>query len=118
MRRACEVHVKSHLLHLREDYLEGGGRAGNVAALVRESAHGFAALLRQLARLDGASLATEAALADYCSRRIGLDARVVGDMLALTDPQRMSTVDAARIFPAYLAAVERLADFVDQWRAA
>ena len=23
LRRACEVQVKSHLLHLREDYLEG-----------------------------------------------------------------------------------------------
>lgn len=117
MRRACEVQVKSHLLHLREDYIEGGGRPGHVAALVSESAPAFAALLRHMARLDGASIATDSDLIEYGSRRIGLDTRLVGDLLSLTVADTMSTVDAGRVFPAYLAAVERLAEFVDRWRA-
>lgn len=116
MRRACEVQVKSHLLHLREDYMEGGGRPANVAALVRESAPAFAALLRHMARLDNASITTTGELVAYSARRIGLDERVVGDLLALSAPDTMSTVDAGRAFPSYLAAVERLADFVDSWR--
>lgn len=117
MRRACEVQVKSHLLHLREDYLEGGGRPSNVAALVRESAPAFTALLRHLARLDGVATGTTAELIAYASGRIGLDGRVVSDVVALSTPDAMASVDAGRIFPGYLATVERLADFVDGWRA-
>ena len=64
------------------------------------------------------SIATPGELVAHASRRIGLDARVVGDILSLTEPDGMSTVDASRIFPGYLAAVERLAEFVDQWRSA
>jgi hypothetical protein len=52
-RRACEVQVKSHLLHLREDYVDGGAQRGETDTLVRESAPGFGAVLRHLARLDG-----------------------------------------------------------------
>jgi hypothetical protein len=116
MRRACEVQVKSHLLHLREDFIEGGARPTNVEALVRDSAPAFVALLRHMARLDNASITTDGELVAYTSRRIGLDPRVVGDLLSLTAPDTMATVDAGRIFPAYLATVERLADFVDNWR--
>jgi hypothetical protein len=118
MRRACEVQAKSHLVHLREDYLESGARPGAVASLVHESAPAFAALLRHLARLDHAAFASTGELVAYASRRIGLDARVVGDILALTEPDGVESVDAGRIFPGYLGAVERLAEFVDQWRAA
>src|SRR4051812_27425743 len=53
LRRACEVQVKSHLVHLRENYIECRGRQSDVAALVADAAPGFALLLRRLARLDG-----------------------------------------------------------------
>lgn len=118
MRRAIEVQVKSLLLHLREDYLEGGGRPANVGALVRDSAPAFAAVLRHLARLDSAAMDTTGELVGYAARRIGLDQRLVGDLTALTEAEGTSAVDAVRIFPAYLAGVERLAEFVDQWRQA
>jgi hypothetical protein len=117
LRRACEVQVKSHLLHPREDYLEGGARPSHTAALVRESAPAFIALLRRLARLDHVAVESNAELVSYVSRRVQLDARVVSDLLALTEPHTMSTVDAGRIFPAYLSAIERLAEFVDSWRS-
>lgn len=117
MRRACEVQVKSHLLHLREDYLEGGGRPSNVTALVRDSAPAFAALLRHMARLDNVAATSEGELIAYCSTRIGLDGRVVGDLLTLASPDTMASVDPSRMFPAYLANVERLATFVDTWHS-
>jgi hypothetical protein len=116
LRRACEVQVKSHLVHLRENYLEGGARPGEVAALVRESAAAFVALLRHLARLDNAAIDTSAELIAHASLRVGLDGRVIGDLIALTDPTTAATIDAGRLFPAYLEAVEHLAEFVDQWR--
>ena len=118
LRRACEVQVKSHLLHLREDYLEGGGKPFAVEALVRESAPGFAVLLRNLARLEEVPPTPTANLITWAERRIGLDEKFVGDMLSLEDDNGIPAVDAPRLFPTYLTSMERLAQFVDRWREA
>src|SRR5690348_12408095 len=80
LRRECETLVKSHLVHLRENYVECGGRPADVTALVAEAAPHFALILRRLARLDGAPADTNTDLSAYASRRPGLDARVVGDV--------------------------------------
>jgi hypothetical protein len=118
VRRACEVQVKSLLLHLREDFIESRGRPADVAALVAESAPAFAQLLRRLARLDDVACTTNQELCAYAAGRPKLDARVVGDVLALAKNPSASGVDAARLFPQYLAAVEALWTFVDRWRHA
>lgn len=118
LRRACEVQANSHLLHLREDYLECGGAPREVAALVQESAPAFAMILRQLAQLDGRAVTTPRDLGVFAAERIGLDAALVGDVLALMHPAEAGTVDAALLFPRYLTALDRLARFVDQWAAA
>jgi hypothetical protein len=117
LRRACEVQVKSLLVHLREDYMECGGRSADVAALVADSAPAFAQLLRRLARLDDVVCNTTTELANYACGRPKLDARVVGDVLALTRNVSASGVDAVKLYPDYLAAVETLWRFVDSWRA-
>jgi hypothetical protein len=116
LRRECETLVKGHLVHLRENYLECGGRQDAVAALVAEAAPAFALILRRLARLDGAPADTNADLSAYAARRPGLDARVVGDVLAMAR-QDSAGVDAIRIYPGYLLAVEQLWRFIDGWRA-
>ena len=118
LRRACEVQVKSHLLHLREDYLESAGRHGDIDGLVRESAPGFAALLRQLARLDAFPTGGKADLVHYGEQRAHLDGRIVGDLLAVADADGPTPVDAVKLFPGYLTVMERLAEFVDRWREA
>jgi hypothetical protein len=118
VRRACEVQVKSLLLHLREDFIESRGRPADVAALVTESAPAFAQLLRRLARLDDVSCTTNQELCTYASSRPRLDARLVGDLLALAKSSSGAGVDAARLFAQYLAAVEALWRFVDRWRHA
>jgi hypothetical protein len=115
LRRECETLVKGHLVHLRENYLECAGRQSAVAALVAEAAPAFALILRRLARLDGAPADTNADLSAYASRRAGLDARVVGDVLAMAG-QQSAGVDAIRVYPGYLAAVEQLWRFIDGWR--
>lgn len=116
VRRACEVQVKSLLLHLREDFIESRGRPSEAAALVTESAPAFSQLLRHLARLDHAACTTSQELCAYAGSRPRLDGRVVGDVLALARNPSASGVDASRLFPAYLAAVEALWQFVDRWR--
>lgn len=117
LRRACEVQVKSHLVHLRENYVECRGRQTDIAALVHEAAPAFAVLLRRLARLDDAPASTPAELSAYAARRPGLDPRIIGDVLALGTDHDGAGVDAAKLYPAYLAAVERLWRFIDRWRA-
>ena len=117
LRRACEVQVKSHLLHLRENYVECGAKPSAVAQLVADSAPAFRMVLRRLARLDNRPAKSPAEIGAYAAGRPGLDPRVVGDVLALADNADGAPVHAARLFPDYLAAVETLARFVDRWNA-
>jgi hypothetical protein len=120
LRRACETQIKSHLLHLREEYIEAAGRPHAVAALVEASAPAFAALLRSVARLHGATTSDRAAATVEGARAARLPDSVVSAVLAL-EPARqaagVSSTDPARLFPEYLSAVEQLAAFVDRWRA-
>jgi hypothetical protein len=117
LRRACETQVKSHLLHLREGFLEAGGRPQAIADLVCASAPAFAALLRNLARLNGGATPARADATREGARAAGLADGIVADVLALDRSPTIPTTDAARLFPQYLAAVEQLARTVDRWRA-
>lgn len=99
MRRACEVQARSHLLHLREGFIETGGRGDALADLVRRSAAPLSALLKSVARLTSAPIA-DPALAGVAQLRNG---------------SSLSSDQAREIFPAYLEAVERLTRTIDQW---
>ncbi len=117
LRRACETQVKSHLVHLREGFIESGGRPASVASLVAASAPAFAALLRNVARLAGTPQASRANSTHEGARLAGLPAGVVNDVLALEHAGAVPTADPARLFPEYLSAVEQLARAVDSWRS-
>jgi hypothetical protein len=116
LRRGCETQIKSHLLHLREGYIEASNRPHAVADLVTTSAPAFAALLRHVARLGGSTTVDRSVATLEGARAAGLPEGIVGDMLALERRAPIPTTDAARLFPAYLAAVEQLARVVDSWR--
>ena len=118
LRRACETQVKSHLLHLREGYMETGAKPAAVAELVTASAAAFAALLRNVARLSGVHSSNRMHTTLEGARLAGLPERVVADVLALERPAAVPQSDPARLFPEYLAAVEQLARTVNSWRAA
>jgi hypothetical protein len=114
LRRACESQTRSLLLHLREDYMEAAGDGRAVAALVTDSAPEFRALVGLLARLDGHRFSGRD-LATWAAERLGLDPRTVSDVLHVANAPEGSGVDAVRLFPGYLAAVEHLARRVDEW---
>jgi hypothetical protein len=116
LRRACETQVKSHLLHLREAFMESGGNPKEVAALVSASAAAFGALLRNVARLSGVHSSSRMDTTLEGARVAGLSEPVVRDVLALERPSTIPQSDPARLFPAYLAAVEQLARTVNTWR--
>jgi hypothetical protein len=117
LRLACEAQAKSHLLHLRQGYVQTGGRLPAVARLVAQSAPAFAALLRNVGRLTGAQTHDRMEATRQGARAAGLSDDVVDAVLALESPSALPASDPARLFPGYLAAVERLAAVVDQWRA-
>ena len=83
LRRACETQVKSHLLHLRESFIESSGHPHGIAQLVTASAPAFAALLRNVARLNGCATTDRAEATRDGARAAGLAEGVVTDVLAL-----------------------------------
>ncbi len=110
VRRACEHQAKSHLIHLREGFLESGGRPEAVARLIAASAHPFRVLLGNIARLEGidGEDAVSAAVG------IGVDDSVVREVLA---SETLSTIaDPTALLSRYIAVVERLWAAVDSWR--
>jgi len=117
LRRACETQIKSHLVHLREAFIESGGKPGAVASLVKASAPAFTALLRNVARLTGVLTSDRADATRLGARAAQISEHLVADLLSLEHSRGMVAVDSARLFPEYLAASEQLANAVDTWRA-
>ncbi|PYR33107.1 MAG: hypothetical protein DMF89_15060 [Acidobacteria bacterium] len=101
LRRACEVRARSHLLHLREGYIETHGRSDAVADLIQRSAGPLAALLTSVGRLTGT------AVGDATLTRV----------TELHDGRPIAPAEARSLFPAYLEAVVSLTKYVDRWNS-
>ena len=117
LRRACELQAKSHLVHLREAFIEAGGRPTDVAELVTTSAPAFTQLLRNVARLNSVTTNDRGDVTRAGARAVGIPEELVADMLNLERQPGIPATDPSRLFPEYLAAVEQLARAVDGWRA-
>jgi hypothetical protein len=116
LRRACETQIKSHLVHLREGFLESGGEPAAVADVVAASAPAFTALLRHVAWLSGSASRDRLAATRDGARAAGIAEGLVADMIALEHKPGVRSSDPARLFPEYLHAIEQLARTVDSWR--
>ena len=117
LRQACEVQARSHLLHLREGFLETRGRGDALAELLLRSAAPLVALLQSVARLDGMTAAGEKA-ATLVEQRAGVPSGSLASIAQLTGRKDLSSDEARRLFPGHLDAVQRLAAYVDSWRTA
>ena len=113
-RRACELSAKSHLIHLREGFLETGGHSDAVARLIAASAPAFVALLRNIARLTDANASDVAATAE---RQIGIPADLVREVISAGTGMRSTIADPTALLVRYIAASERVWEYVDMWRA-
>src|SRR5262245_38372821 len=114
VRRACELSAKSHLIHLREAFLETGGNPDAVGRLVAASAPAFTALLRNIARLADDH---ESDLAAIAERQIGIPGDVVREVLSAGAGTRSSIAEPTALLSRYIAASERVWEYVDTWRA-
>lgn len=102
LRRACEVQARSHLLHLREEYMETLGRSDRIAELIARSGPALAALLRHVSRLTGRAV----------------DAPVLARVAEIQPNGTISSDEADRIWPDYLQAMDQLVSRLDRWSAA
>jgi hypothetical protein len=110
-RRACEQQAKSHLIHLREGFLESAGRPENVARLIAASAHPFRVLLGNIAHLEGIEGEDPAAAAS----KLGIADSVVREVLGTSETQG-TIADPTALLSRYIAVVEQLWAAVDAWR--
>jgi hypothetical protein len=102
LRRGCEYHAKSQLIHLREGFLETGGDSAAISRLIAASATTLRTLLTNLDRLDPGVAA-----------RAGITNDLVREVAAAGDA---AIADPSALFVRYVAAVERLWQDVDGWR--
>lgn len=114
VRRACELAAKSHLVHLREGFVETGGSAPAVSDLISASAPAFRALLDNIARLADED---EEDVAEAAERQIGIPAGVVREVLSAGAGTHSTIADPTALLAQYIAAAERVWEYVDTWRA-
>jgi hypothetical protein len=113
-RRACELQAKSHLIHLREGFLEARGEPRAIAALVAASAEGYRRLLTNLLALVRPAVQAAADLGAEAERHLGVPAALTHDVLTA---RKASTIaDPSALMARYVAAVESLWEFVDAWK--
>lgn len=112
-RRAIELSAKSHLIHLREGYLESQGDPETIARLIAASAAAFRVLLTHIARFGGEP---DDDLPAAAERQMGVPASVVRDVLSAGAGARSSIADPTELLARYISAAERIWEFVDAWR--
>lgn len=117
-RRACEQQAKSHLIHLREGFLEARGEPGAVGALIAASAEGYRRLLVTLIALVGPPGGSAHDLAADAERHLGVPADLTHDILAAARTAPSTIADPTALMARYVAAVERIWEFVDAWKQA
>jgi hypothetical protein len=113
LRRACEVQARSHLLHLREGFIESRGEPSAIARLVVESAAPLLALVTNVARVSGYAGRDPAGAAAHVQQLAGIPGTSLGDIVGLASGSP-AAIDPARVFPAYLGAVDRLTAYIDR----
>jgi hypothetical protein len=104
-RRACELQAKSHLIHLREGFLESRGHPERVAGLIAASADSFRSLLENINRLD-----------PDATSEMGLSDTLISDVLATRAGGASTIVEPSALLARYIAASERVWQYVDGWR--
>ena len=118
LRRACEAQARSHLIHLRQGWLQAGAHDEHLAELIERSAAPFHTLLAHVARLEdgaGSGQSSPDDLARFAERSIGMPvdlARAIFEIEARPERRR----ELAGRMADYLAATERLWQLVDRWR--
>jgi hypothetical protein len=118
LRRATEAQAKSHLIHLREAFLESGGEPTRIAEMIAVSAGPLRALLTNIARLANGTAAPrpdDEALAALAETRMETPPGVIRDVLAASAAGPSSVTDPSHLLSRYIGAAQQIWEFVDRW---
>jgi hypothetical protein len=118
LRRASEIQARSHLLHLREGYLETHGRSDAVADLIVRSAPSLAALVMSVARLHGIAADGAEAAARAIEHAAALPRNSLTEVTTLSGRGPLTSERARELFPNYLHGIELLTRYIDRWSPA
>jgi len=130
LRRACEVQAKSHLIHLREGFLESHAETTRVARLITASAAPLRALLTNIARLPAIASAkaglqnsgvenasSDEALAKMAEERMGVSAALIRTVLATSGQGPSAVADPSHLLSGYIDAAQKIWQYVDRWQS-
>jgi hypothetical protein len=123
LRRACEAQAKSHLIHLRESFLETHAETTRVTRVITASAAPLRTLLINIARLpEGgphtAAPVTDDDLARMAEHRMGVPAAIVREVLATSGQGASSVTDPSHLLAGYIDAAKKIWEYVDRWSKA
>lgn len=117
-RRACEVSIRSHTIHLREGFLLAAQQPRAVADLIVSSATPFASLIQTFATVTGANPQSPPdALAAHVSRVAGLDRDLLARLLRIEEDHTLDPAEAVHLYPPYLDVLHGLLRVIDEWVA-
>ena len=123
VRRSVEGLAKSHLIHLREAFLESHGETVRIANLIAASAAPLRALLTHIARLPEAgpgpadtSTPSDESLATLAELRMGIPRSLIRTVLASSAHGASTIADPSHLLGAYIDASKRIWEYVDRWR--
>jgi hypothetical protein len=123
VRRACEALAKSHLIHLREAFLESHGETTRIAQLIAASAAPLRALLTHIARLPDddrqpadTCAPSDESLATLAELRMGVPAALIREVLASSAGGQSTIADPSHLLGRYIDASRRIWEYVDRWR--
>src|SRR5258708_5267106 len=120
VRRPTEQQVKSHLIHLREAFLESHGETTRIARLIASSAAPLRALLTNIARLQDAFHAaspTDEALATMAETRMGVPASLVREVLPSSGGGHSAIPAPSALLARYIDATQKIWAHVDGWKS-
>ena len=125
VRRAVEGLAKSHLIHLREAFLESHGETTRIARLIAASAAPLRGLLTQIARLPEAPDAavmdlttpSDESLAKLAELRMGVSGSLVRTVLASSAGGYSTITDPSHLLGSYIDASQKIWEYVDRWRS-
>jgi hypothetical protein len=124
VRRATEGQAKSHLIHLREAFMESHGETTRIARLIASSAAPLRALLTNIARLPdpahgpvAAANPPDEALAQTAEARMGISATLIREILASSAGGHSTITDPSALLARYIDAARKIWEYVDGWRS-
>jgi len=118
VRRALEMQANSHLIHLREGFLESRGEAYAIGGLLAASVPPFRTLLSGVARMvdgTGRDGLTDDRLATFAEHHLGIPAAVVREVFATASGHHAMLADPSALLARYIEAAERVWMFVDTY---